>query len=407
VARVLGTAPRLADTLALHPEVLDLLVDPAFFGALPGPQRLAVGLQGSLDDASAYEDFLDRVRKFSQEQRFLIGARILSGTASAQQAGTAFAAVADTTVRTLHARVAEIVRASHGEVPGGDAVVLAMGKLGGREMTANSDLDLIVVYDFDPATPESDGARPLHATPYFARLTQRLVSALTTQTNYGRLYDVDMRLRPSGRAGPVATSIAAFEAYQRNDAWTWEHMALTRARVVSGAPALAARVTAVIRDVLRRPRAPEMARDVAAMRRAIAKEKGDGDRWDLKYAAGGLIDLEFIAQYLQLAHGATAPEIFDTATASVLDKAARAGILGVEDAEVLRPAARLFQDLGQVLRLCVVPPFEPENAGRVLKELLTRAADVPDFPTLEAYLAEMQERVRRCFERIVGGGEPN
>jgi glutamate-ammonia-ligase adenylyltransferase len=402
VARVLGTAPRLADTLALHPEVLDPLVDPAFFGPLPGPQRLAVALKGSLDDARSYEDFLDRVRRFGQEQRFLIGARILSGTASAQQAGEAFAAVADTTVRTLHVKVAGMIRASHGDVPGGDAVVLAMGKLGGREMTANSDLDLIVVYDFDPANPESDRARPLHAAPYFARMTQRLVSALTTPTNYGRLYDVDMRLRPSGRAGPLATSLAAFEAYQRSDAWTWEHMALTRARVVSGAPALAARVTAVIRDVLRRPRAPEMARDVAAMRRAIAKEKGEADRWDLKYAAGGLIDLEFIAQYLQLAHGADAPEIFDTATAAVFDKAVRAGVLSVEDAEVLRPAARLYQDLGQILRLCVAPPFDPDAAGAVLKELLTRAADVPDFATLEAYLGEMQERVRRCFERIVG-----
>ncbi|MBO0751031.1 MAG: bifunctional [glutamine synthetase] adenylyltransferase/[glutamine synthetase]-adenylyl-L-tyrosine phosphorylase, partial [Bradyrhizobiaceae bacterium] len=252
VARMLGTAPRLADTLALHPEVLDLLVDPAFFGPLPGPQRLAVSLQRALEEATSYEDFLDRVRRFGQEQRFLIGARILSGTASAQQAGAAFAAVADTTVRTLHGKVAEIMREYHGEVPGGDAVVLAMGKLGGREMTANSDLDLIVVYDFDPAHAESDGARALHATPYFARFTQRLVSALTTQTNYGRLYDVDMRLRPSGRAGPLATSIAAFAAYQSGEAWTWEHMALTRARVVSGPPALAGRVTAVIRDLLRR-----------------------------------------------------------------------------------------------------------------------------------------------------------
>src|SRR5262249_53901157 len=161
-----------------------------------------------------------------------------SGTVSAQQAGEAYAAVADTTVHALHAKVAGRLRESHGAVPGGDAVVLAMGKLGGREMTANSDLDLIVVYDFDPAHPESDGARPLHATPWFARFTQRLVSALTTQTNYGRLYEVDMRLRPSGRAGPVATSLAAFENYQRDDAWTWEHMALTRARIVSGAPDL-------------------------------------------------------------------------------------------------------------------------------------------------------------------------
>jgi glutamate-ammonia-ligase adenylyltransferase len=402
VARVLGTAPRLADTLALHPEVLDLLVDPAFFGPLPGPQRLAVSLQGSLDDADSHEDFLDRVRRFGEEQRFLIGARILSGTAPAPAAGAAFAAVADTTVRTLHAKVAAMMRERHGEVPGGDAVVLAMGKLGGREMTANSDLDLIVVYDFDQAAPESGGDRPLHAVPYFARLTQRLVSALTTQTNYGRLYDVDMRLRPSGRAGPVATSLAAFAAYQRDEAWTWEHLALTRARVVSGAPALAARVTAVIRDVLRRPRGPEMARDVIAMRRAIAKEKGDADRWDLKYAAGGLIDLEFIAQYLQLAHGAEAPEIFDTATAQVFDKAVHAGVLGVEDAEVLRPAARLYQDLGQALRLCVAPPFDPQAAGAGVRDLLTRAADVPDFATLEAYLGEAQERVRRCFERIVG-----
>src|SRR4029077_13280167 len=165
---------------------------------------------------------------------------------SAQQAGEAFAAVADTIVRALHAKVTGIFRASHGEVPGGDAVVLAMGKLGGREMAANSDLDLVVVYDFDPAHPDSDGQRPLHAAPYFARFTQRLVNAMTTRTNYGRLYDVDMRLRPSGRSGPVATSIAAFSDYQHNEAWTWEHMALTRARVASASsPALAARIVSV------------------------------------------------------------------------------------------------------------------------------------------------------------------
>src|SRR5262249_12010509 len=254
VARVLGTAPRLADTLALHPDVLDPLIDPAFFGALPGPERLTAGLAALLAETDSYEDFLDGVRRFAQEQAFLIGARILSGTVSAQQAGEGFAAVADAVVWTLHAKVAEIVRASHGEVPGGDAVVLAMGKLGGREMTANSDLGLIGVYDIVPGRPESHRERPLHAAHYFARFTQRLVNALTTRTNYGRLYDVDMRLRPSGRSGPVATSITSFESYQRHDAWTWEHLALTRARVVSGPPALAARVEAVINDVLRLPR---------------------------------------------------------------------------------------------------------------------------------------------------------
>jgi [glutamine synthetase] adenylyltransferase / [glutamine synthetase]-adenylyl-L-tyrosine phosphorylase len=403
VARVLGAAPRLADTLALHPEVLDSLIDPAFFGALPGPDKLAASLAGSLDQADSYEDFLDRVRRFGQEQGFLIGARILSGTVSAQQAGEAFAAVAGTVVRALHAKVAETVRASHGEVPGGDAVVLAMGKLGGREMAANSDLDLIVVYDFDPAHPDSDGQRPLHAAQYFARHTQRLVNALTTRTNYGRLYDVDMRLRPSGRSGPVATSIASFESYQHREAWTWEHMALTRARVVSGAPALAARVEAIIREVLCRPRdAQSVASDVLAMRRAIADEKGDAARWDLKYAAGGLVDLEFIAQYLQLVHAAAAPGILDTATASVFDKALREGILAVEDAEVLRPAMRLYQDLGQILRLCVAAPFDAKSAGTGLTQLLAHAADVPDFATLDAHVVETQARVRKSFVRILG-----
>ncbi len=403
VARVLGTAPRLADTLAQHPQVLDPLIDPAFFGALPGSEQLAASLAGSLGQAGSYEDFLDRVRLFGHEQIFLIGARILSGTVSARQAGEAFAALADVVVRTLHRRVAETFEATHGVIRGGDTAVLAMGKLGGREMAANSDLDLIVVYDFDAAHPDSDGARPLHGAHYFARFTQRLVNALATPTNYGRLYDVDMRLRPSGRSGPVATSITAFERYQHKEAWTWEHMALTRARVVSASPALAGRVEGVIRDVLCAQRdAEEVAADVVEMRRAIAAEKGDAVRWDLKYAAGGLVDLEFIAQYLQIVNAASQPGILDTATAGVFDKATHLGILDAEDAEVLRPAVRLYHDLSQILRLCLAAPFEPKSAGSGLTTLLARAADVPDFATLEAHLAETQLRVRRTFERILG-----
>ena len=180
-------------------------------------------------------------------------------------------------------------------------------------------------------------------------------------------------------------------------------MALTRARVVSGAPALAARVETVIREVLcTRRDARTVASDVVDMRRAIAAEKGDSARWDLKYAAGGLIDLEFIAQYLQLVHAAATPGILDIATASVFDKALRAGILAVEDAEVLRPAMRLYQDLGHILRLCVAAPFDAKSAGTGLTQLLAQAADVPDFTTLEAHLADTQARVRKSFVRILG-----
>ena len=270
-------------------------------------------------------------------------------------------------------------------------------------MTATSDLDLILVYDFDEKQPESNGKRKLYGGQYFARLTQRLINALTAQTNYGALYDVDMRLRPSGRAGPLATQIGGFTDYQQTEAWTWEHMALTRARVVSASPLFGVRVAKVIHDILRRPRDAELiAGDVVEMRGAIASEKSDRDRWDLKYASGGLIDLEFIAQYLQLVHANKIPEILDTSTARVLDKAWQLKVLPVEEAEILRSAIQLYQDLTQILRLCLASPFDPKTTGAGLLRLLARAADVPDFATLDATLIETQSKVRNSFVRILG-----
>jgi glutamate-ammonia-ligase adenylyltransferase len=403
IALVLGAAPRLADSLAQFPEVMDAVIDPSFFGALPEDAELAAGLDRSLQQATSYEDFLDRIRIFAQEHMFLIGTRILSGTVSAEQAGEAFARLADLLIRSLARAIEDNFAKLHGRVPGQEIAILALGKLGGREMTATSDLDLIVVYDFDPEHSESDGPRPLYGSQYFARLTQRLISALTAQTNYGVLYQVDMRLRPSGRSGPLATRLAGFASYQENEAWTWEHMALTRARVVCASPAFAARVEGVIGAVFSRARDPEsVAGDVVEMRGAIAQEKGDSNRWDLKYAAGGLVDLEFIAQYLQLVHAATTPDILDTSTARVLDTSWRLGLLATEDAEVLRPAVRLYQNLTQILRLCLPGSFDPKTAAPGLTALLARAADVPDFATLDAFIVETQAKVRKSFVRILG-----
>ncbi len=403
IALVIGTAPRLAESLAQFPEAMDAMIDPSFFGALPEEAELAAGLDRSLRQAQSYEDFLDRIRIFAQEQMFLIGTRILSGTASAEQAGEVFARLADVLIRSLHRAIEDKFAQLHGRIADQETAILALGKLGGREMTASSDLDLIVVYDFDPDHPESVGPRPLYGAQYFSRLIQRLISALTAQTNHGLLYQVDMRLRPSGRSGPLATQLDGFASYQETEAWTWEHMALTRARVVSASPQFAARVEAVIRAVLCRPRdAESVAGDVVEMRKAIAAEKGDSDRWNLKYVAGGLVDIEFIAQYLQLVHAARTPEILDTSTARVFDKAWRLGVLEVEDAEVLRPAVRLYHDVTQVLRLCLPGPFDPKAAAPGLIGLLARAADVPDFATLDAFIVETQAKVRASFIRILG-----
>jgi glutamate-ammonia-ligase adenylyltransferase len=404
IALIISAAPRLADILAHHPHFIDPLVDPGFFGALADEAGLRANLKRTLQEVHGFESMLDAIRLFGQEHMFLIGARIISGSLSAEQAGETFARLADVLLGEVYRWVETDFTATHGGMSGGQSAVLALGRLGAREMTASSDLDLIVVYGFDPRHPHSDGKRPLYGSQYFARLTQRMISALTVQTNYGVLYPVDMRLRPSGRSGPVATQIEGFRSYQEHEAWTWEHMALTRARVVSGSPDFAAGVEAVIREILCQQRdVAATAGDVVDMRGAIAKEKGDADPWDLKYAAGGLIDIEFIAQYLQLVHAAALPEILDTSTARTLEKAARLGVLAPEDATVLRPAVQLFHDLTQILRLCLPSRFDPQTANPGILGLLARAADLPDFPTLAAHLAETQRAVRACFVRILGG----
>ena len=242
VALILGAAPRLGAMLARQPQLMDGLIDPRFFGAMPDRKELSERLAATLSDADSYEEFLDRLRLFGQESLFLIGARILSGTVSAQHASTAFADVAEGIVQTVHQLVTKQFVEQYGRVRTQETAILAMGKLGSREMTASSDLDLILIYDFDHDHPESDGARSLHGSQYFARFTQRLISAFTTRTNYGVLYDVDMRLRPSGRAGPVASRLDSFADYQDHEAWTWEHMALTRARVISASPEFRERI---------------------------------------------------------------------------------------------------------------------------------------------------------------------
>jgi glutamate-ammonia-ligase adenylyltransferase len=405
VALILGAAPRLGDMLARQPQIMDGLIDPRFFGAMPDRHELSARLAATLADANSYEEFLDRLRLFGQESLFLIGTRILSGTVSAQQASVAFADVAEGIVHTVHGLVTDRFAAQHGRIKGQETAILAMGRLGSREMTASSDLDLILLYDFDPEHPDSDGARSLQGAHYFARFTQRLISAFTTRTNYGVLYEVDMRLRPSGRAGPVASHIESFAEYQDREAWTWEHMALTRARVISSSPGFRAKIEKIIREVLTRPRdAAGVASDVAEMRRAIALEKGEDDIWDLKYAAGGMVDIDFIAQYLQLVHAASKPDILDISTLHVLDNAARLGVLPQSSAEVLRSATRLYHDLTQILRLCVSERFKPETSGEDLLRIMAWAGDAPDFSSLEARIKETQTEVRRVFREIVEGG---
>ncbi len=270
-------------------------------------------------------------------------------------------------------------------------------------MTASSDLDLIVIYDVDQSESASVGSeRPLGASQYYNRLTQRLITAISAPTPEGMLYEVDMRLRPSGSAGPVATSLESFSSYQREKAWTWEHMALTRGRIVSGPCELTEKLNRIIHDVLCMPRdRAKLAADVAEMRERIFAEKGSENLWDIKQVRGGLIDLEFLVQFLQLANADNVPDCLDQNTAGALRKLASNGVLGWEDAEKLIDGAWLLHTLTQILRLCTDKKFEAETAPAGLKKLLVRATDSPDFSRLELRLIQTQKEISALFDKHV------
>lgn len=402
IAAIMGSAPRLVGILSRHRRILDAVLDPGFFGSVPSEDALAAMIEREVAGAPDLQEALDRARVVGNEQSFLIGVRVLSDSIGAGQSGGAYARLAEQLIAALQYRVEEEMAQAHGRLPGGGAVVLAMGKLGGREMTAASDLDLILVYDCDPDAEQSDGPRPLAPSQYYARLTQRLISALTSQTAEGRLYDVDMRLRPSGQKGPLATSLSSFTGYQTADAWTWEHMALTRARAISGPASLRARVEHAVRDTIVRPRdRAKVAADVRDMRQRIEKEKATQDIWDLKQVRGGLIDIEFMTQHLQLVHAAGHPDSLDQNTVQALRKLSAAQLLAPQHAEVLIPGARLVNNLTQVIRLCIQGPFNPDTAPDGLKDLLARAGEMPDFERLQGELRRTLGEVAALFDAVV------
>ncbi|HEY1943620.1 MAG TPA: bifunctional [glutamine synthetase] adenylyltransferase/[glutamine synthetase]-adenylyl-L-tyrosine phosphorylase [Roseiarcus sp.] len=401
-----GSAPRLAQVVAARPHVLDAAIDPgrvAAIGESLDEGRLAARVAQFLDAAESFEAMLDRARDFAAEESFLIGVRLLSGALDPERAGRAYSALAQSLVAALLERVGDAFAQDHGRIRGGRIAVLAMGKLGSREMTAASDLDLIVIYDFPADAGESDGARPLGAAVYYSRLTQRLLAALTAPTKAGKLYDVDLRLRPSGRKGPLATQFSAFTLYQSSEAETWERMALTRARAVAGEPAFAAEVAAAVARVLALPReAAAVARDVRAMRDLVAAEKGDQDPWDLKLVSGGLIDIEFVAQYLVLTHALRHPELIGGSTRAVIALAGSLGLLTPADAETLADAHRLYTDATQIMRLAVAGPFDPEKATQGVRRRIAAAAALPNFEALHGAIAETREAVRQVYERVLG-----
>ena len=352
LAKIVGATPRLATYLARNPAILDALLDADYLSRLPSRAELDLNFAHFV--TGSYEEMLDAARRFTREAIFRVGVQIVEGTAKANQAGPSLADIAECVIEGLLPKVEAELAASAGQIPGAAFVVVAMGRLGGREMTASSDLDLVFVYDVPTGIEASNGPKPLSPLLYFARLAQRLIAALTTPTAAGTLYEVDMRLRPTGNKGPVAVSLKSFADYHATESWTWEHMALTRARLVAGPTFLRTRVQTEIRRRLTQSReADAIISDARNMRIRMAETFPGRNVWDLKYVPGGLVDIEFIAQTLQLVHGPSCPDILDTNTLVALEKLRDADFLSACDANVLVDSARLQQALNQILRIAL------------------------------------------------------
>lgn len=384
MVEIAATSPALARYLSRNAGVLDAVIGGDFFAPWPGQARLAESLGAAMAEAADYEAQLNAARRWAREWWFRIGVHHLQGLIDAEEAGRHYADLAGAVLDRLFPAVTAEFARRHGSGPGWGAVVLGMGSLGAGRLNAASDLDLIMIYE--AGDEPSDGPRPLAPRAYFARLTQALLTALSAPMADGRLYAADMRLRPSGRQGPVATSWASFESYQRTEAWTWEHLALTRARVVAGAgdwQSLADRVERFRADLVAGRRGdPRIPPDVAGMRARLAAHQGGDGPWDAKAGPGRLRDIELFAQTLALLAGSPR-----RGTAAQIGDGLAAGLISPSEARCLTAAADLFWRLQSAGRLLTEGRLDPAAVGEGGRRFLLRETGAGTPEELERRLA--------------------
>lgn len=403
IVSALALAPRLADTLARRPALLDAMIEPRFERPLAqdaqGERRALVA--AAVATADNFEDALNAARRVKREEAFRIAMQVLNGKASAEAAGAAHADLAEAMVDALASAALQEVERMHGAQPG-VFTVLALGKFGGRELAEGSDLDVMLVYDA-PENARSHGERALSPVDFYARVTQRLISALSAPTEEGLLYEVDMQLRPSGSKGPVAVRFSSFERYYADEAWTWELLALTRLRAIAGDKDLGERVSKAARAVLTRARDPaRLLADAANMRALMERERPARSAWDLKLAPGGFVDLEFIAQTGQLRAAHAHPDVVNANTGEALAALAAAGALTPAHAAQLQEAWAFYSHMHQALRICVDGDFDLAAAPEALKKLLAQVAGEGGFDAVQSRLARLQTAVRAIFAETIG-----
>lgn len=384
---ICSTAPALAEYLSKNTGVLDAVLSGQFFEPLPDEAGYLRLLQDALADVDDYEAALNMIRRWQKEQHFRIGVLMLRRLAHLTEIENAYSDLASAVISCLLPWVEADIARRYGRFETQEVSVLAMGKLGSRQMTATSDLDLIVLYDADGEF--SDGPKALSPSQYFSRFTQTLITALSSPMSDGDLYEVDMRLRPSGRQGPVATSILGFEAYQREKAWTWEHLALTRGRVVAGPRK---KIAAIRSEILALDRDADLVRkDVSNMRARLQDAKGkQAGVWDVKDLPGGILDIELFAQMNALLSGSNASDPRDQ-------------LLEVSEpkTQALADVHRLLCTIQQGQRLVVEGPFDPKAVGRDAVALIVAEAGFETVSGLEDAIRNQTEAAATHINRIL------
>lgn len=390
VADILSYAPTLADDLGRQSRYLDALIDTSAMH-LPGDvTALQDAMQRRIGTAD-YQSTLDIVRDYVGEKRFALGVQLIEGRSDALAIAQAYAHLAEASLETLTtATVAEFEKA-HGKIQGGELLILALGRLGGEALTHASDLDIILLFTGDHLA-ESDGPRSLGATQYFNRLAQRVIAAMSVATASGALYEIDTRLRPSGADGLLCASVKSFDQYQRENAWTWEHMALTRARVLFGSAGARTHVAKIIRDVLHTKRdIPKLRHDIATMRKDMAAHKPPKGALDVKLLPGGLVDMEFIIHALQLeTHDGMRPQL-----GPAIDALVAAGHLHADFAKAFALMARLLVMVRLIAPDCAAPP-------QAAQMLIAQSLGFDDWDGLTHTLREYRGVVMNQWQSLFG-----
>ena len=407
LVRLFGSSVLLTRFFIKHPELMDRLVTRDFLHHYRNRGELAGDLVNLLNNVDDTEERFNIIREFKNGETLRIGVRDLSGVAELTEVMAGISALADVILARILADAFAELQKRHG-APHASFVILAMGKLGGRELNYASDLDLIFLHGGLGEEQWTEGANSISNNMFFTRLGQKIITGITTLTRSGKLYELDMRLRPSGNSGALVTSVEAFLRYQTNEAWVWEHQALSRSRVVAGDSALAAYLQREIRNILRQTRETQALRqEVLDMRlRMFAEKKPDVGWVDIKQSRGGIVDIEFLAQFLILAFADKHPDIVQNNTAKALRACKNAGLLDASAYTILDGAYEFYRLLENRLRLLHGRSENRIGPSSVVREQLRRLCDLPENTDIVTVLNDYFKSVFPIVQGILEGVAP-